>query len=817
MINSNQDRFEAEQQQLGFERRQRMTQRLLRSGHASHNNAELRLMSASIGLVADQIAKRITEWEAVSANHRSPVYHLLQRLKPEQMAFIAQQQVLNCLHMELKLQVVARRVGAAIRCEWQAQELRRQRPWAWKFWVATGRIGVSSSATQVRRALDHVDLELPKFDTLDCVRLGIELVEIIRRVGGWCDISVVETMTRGKRKTVKKVLPTRARDGKPGAVEWLMAQNERDWASHPVHMPMVEQPRDWTSLTDGGYRHLQMDLVTGVSAGWIDAQATRDLSEVLSAVNAMQRTPWRINEDVLVVMEEAFFKNWEIGGVPAFNEEEIAPRPEPYLEDQPEAKEWRMNAAKTHERNRRNRSKRFQIAESIRIARLMRDEPCIFFVLQLDFRGRVYTRCTSLSPQASDAQRSLLTFAEAKPLKTREAWDWLCIHGANVAGKDKLPFAERVQFVIDNEHIIKSVAADPIADRRWADGWDDCETVDKPWAFLAFCLDYTNALVSGSSSIPVAQDAVCSGLQIYSAMLLDQRGGEGTALVPAQRPSDIYSDVAATLTERVAEHAETNSLAREWLQSTLICRQITKRPTMTLSYGVTAQGIYEQTKEIMEEWRVAAARDGREIPFSNYLKATGFIVEHLKDVLAETVTSAFSAMQALRAAAKILARRGVHAQWITPTNWQVTQHYTVRRSRRVRTILHGTITRLWVTDESGAKPDSRRSIQGIAPNVIHSLDAACLVKTVNAVCRTQSNAAFSMIHDSFAVNAADAPLLAKTVREEFVAMFTPDVLNDILDQLKEQVGPAPITTWPDRLPRGDLNLEEVLESPYFFS
>ena len=54
------------------------------------------------------------------------------------------------------------------------------------------------------------------------------------------------------------------------------------------------------------------------------------------------------------------------------------------------------------------------------------------------------------------------------------------------------------------------------------------------------------------SRIPVAMDGSCSGIQHFSAMLRDERGGAAVNLVPQELPADVYRAVA----EKVIEQAE---------------------------------------------------------------------------------------------------------------------------------------------------------------------------------------------------------------------------------------------------------------------
>lgn len=46
------------------------------------------------------------------------------------------------------------------------------------------------------------------------------------------------------------------------------------------------------------------------------------------------------------------------------------------------------------------------------------------------------------------------------------------------------------------------------------------------------------------SHLPIYQDGSCNGLQHYAALGRDEEGGKEVNLVPAEKPSDVYSSVA---------------------------------------------------------------------------------------------------------------------------------------------------------------------------------------------------------------------------------------------------------------------------------
>src|ERR1041385_4244343 len=83
---------------------------------------------------------------------------------------------------------------------------------------------------------------------------------------------------------------------------------------NPIYVPMIVEPRAWTSLSEGGYLVTPMKLFkrqTGKRAQQRLAKA--DLSAVFAAVNALQNTPYRINQAICRFQRHAW-----IAGLPCF-------------------------------------------------------------------------------------------------------------------------------------------------------------------------------------------------------------------------------------------------------------------------------------------------------------------------------------------------------------------------------------------------------------------------------------------------------------------------------------------------------------------
>jgi DNA-directed RNA polymerase len=448
----------------------------------------------------------------------------------------------------------------------------------------------------------------------------------------------------------------------------------------------------------------------------------------------------------------------------------------------------------------------------------------------LDWRGRAYPVPLYLQPQGSDLQRGLLTFADGLPISNQLDADWLAIHGAGCFGFDKVSLEERVQWVKDHHEEIMASAQDPYSNSFWTEA-------DKPWQFLAFCMEWYGFSREGFgyvSDLPVQMDGTCNGLQNFSAMLLDEVGGAAVNLIPADKPQDIYQRVADIVIQMVAkdlfnEDSEVAFIARGWHGN--ITRKVTKRPVMTLAYGAKRFGFVGQIEEdTLREWReredypfIATQDEGKVFDFG--YKAAMYMAGLIWEAVGQVVVAARAAMDWLQKAAQAVSKvtiptfdgegkQGMPINWVTPSGLLVQQAYRVPNMKRIDTAFHSTRIRLHHADARRVgKIDARRQASGISPNWVHSLDASHMMATL---CRSKAEgiAHFSMIHDSYGTHAANAAALATFLREEFVQMYSNvDVLATFKEDLEYQMG----ATLPTLPAKGKLDLNEVLSSSFFFA
>ena len=105
------------------------------------------------------------------------------------------------------------------------------------------------------------------------------------------------------------------------------------------------------------------------------------------------------------------------------------------------------------------------------------------------------------------------------------------------------------------------------------------------------------------------------------------------------------------------------------------------------------------------------------------------------------------------------------------------------------------------------------SADGILAHFIHSYDAAHTMLTTNSL-YTAGVRHFAMVHDSYGVRACDVDLPNRVLREEFFHIHSEPVLQNFLNEQREA---HPDLDLPGLPQTGDLDIRQVLASPYFFA
>lgn len=595
--------------------------------------------------------------------------------------------------------------------------------------------------------------------------------------------------------------------------DWLDKQHARCELLSPITLPMLCRPRRWRSPTYGGFltpRHGNR-LVKQRNVAYHVELRNIEMPLVYESVNHIQETRWKINERVLEVIEQVWDTGGNLGGLPLRHDEPVPPKPVDIDTNEEAKTAWKREAAQTYSENADRVSSRISLQQGLWVARKFATEDAIYYPHEMDFRGRVYPITQfGPTPQGSDWQKALLHFADGKPLGAEGAF-WLFVHVANLFGVDKVSFEERHKWVRENLQALLDSAADPLGGNRF---WT---TADSPYCALAACFELAGWMKEGDayvSRIPVALDGSCSGLQHFSAMLRDEEGGRAVNLLPADRPQDVYMAVAKNA-QAVAD-ASDEEYGMCWAGGK-VTRAIAKRPTMTFCYSATRFGMGGMILETLRSLDKEAEERGEE-PYlggvDNYHAAT-WLSHVLYSSISGTVSAAAVAMDWLREVAKVAAAGDLPLWWTSPTGLPILQDYKKQTGVRVNAFWGGQRLQLMIQTETNSICP-RSQVNGVAPNFVHSLDAAHL-QAVALRAKREGLRHLAVIHDSFGTHAADTGRLSRILRETFVEQYSGNVLQDFYEEIKDQLGEELAAKLPPPPKMGSMDLNRVIEAEYTFA
>lgn len=792
--------LEAEMQSLGVARTKKRQARAIERGLESTTAGGTRFMRE----LPKTLVAAIEEWK-VEAGSRPGIRHKalgkLEDRDTRTIVALALRVILDSLSHARGYSRTAMQIATRLEDEERYAAFKEQS--SIDFHHAVRRADDFSSYGEKRRhiltAMTLFGFDRPKWSEDMKAAVGVVLLELAVVHTGLLQVS---TIRHSARRTELRIQAT------PEAIEWMESANEQQAEMSPLYLPFIAEPLDWIDPMSGGFHSTNCFASTIVKTSdskYIAELQRADMPWVYSAVNVLQRTSWTINPHVFEMFSYLWENSYEAVGLPVRDDGVVPPKPPNIKIDVTARKEWRKAARAIHDANHRHSSDRMAASRLHWVAKKYREESKFYFCHQLDWRGRAYPVSYYLQPQGTDIVKGLLQFGEGKPVTTPDALRWHAIHGANCWGLDKKPFAERQQWVNDSEEWLLRIAEDPLACRDW-------EGADKPWMFLAWCIDWVQILEDPDhvSHLPIHQDATQSGIQIYSLLLRDLEGAKATNCVPSETPQDLYGLVCDRLVAALLQEKSAGvELAAKWLEFGLD-RTACKRPVMTRVYNATKHS----ARTYLQEWAVEKAnREGKPLPKVEGKSAYWYLANQLWDAMAEVTASTSMAQAWFSEIAQIFAEQRKPIRWTSPLGLPIRQFYPGYDHHCVRTLI-GERYRQTSLRTPNTAVNARRMRAAFAPNVVHSLDAAAMMQTVNTA-RADGVTAITCNHDSYATLAADSAKLAKATRTAYVELFSGDLLTNLRTELQAQMPPNLVL--PEVPTFGTLDVKVLRDSPYFFS
>ena len=366
-------------------------------------------------------------------------------------------------------------------------------------------------------------------------------------------------MKAGKRQQV--VIPTLSLQ--PSRIK-LLATAE---LFSPIAYPMLIEPNDWTNERQGGY--LFNEVMRGhnmVRRGVPSIQGETPID----FLNKIQKVALKLNPFTIMVADHLMEKGISVGKFIPVVEIPKPPKPFDIATNKDSRKQYRRDCAEVMNKNAGSFKRSCRTRMTMQAVDLFQNEEKFYLPWSFDYRGRAYPIPAFLTPQDTDFGKSLLKFYE-ESFMNEYAEDWLAFQVATTYGLDKAPMIERLEWTRSNHHLIACIAEDPI---NYLSEW---ESADEPWQFLAACDEYYHCVIKcdrNYTSLPVATDATCSGLQILAGLCRDAGTASLVNVLPGERPQDAY--------KTVAEHAKPNvpESVRDHMD-----RKVVKRVVMTIPYN----------------------------------------------------------------------------------------------------------------------------------------------------------------------------------------------------------------------------------------
>lgn len=766
--------LEREQIRMGKLALQQTTQKLEERSYASasvYGSASINALLPKLVQQLEETRDRIFRYKNGVAFKEIAVY--LKDIEPLAAAGISLKVTFDRVFSYRKganlVQEVCVAIGGALEAECQMRHYERVAPGLLKsikqnYWHAS--CGTQQRLTVVKTMMNRQEVEAwQPWGRQTRIKLGGWLMDCIIQSSGW-----FERVNRREGKATKCYIEPTAEFVE--VKDQVMADAE---LFSPLAWPMLIEPNDWTNEKQGGYLLNEVmrghDLVRRGNPTRIQGEAP------IAFVNKAQKVAYRLNPFIVEVAEYLFEKGQAVGKFVPVVEIPLPPKPVDIAENYDSRKDYRRRAAEVMNKNAHAFRRSCRTRMTMEAVKRFKNVPRFHCPYSMDYRGRLYPIPAFLTPQDTDFGKSLLKFAD-EAFMTDEAEEWLAFQVATTYGLDKAPMKERLEWVSQNHNLISRIAKDPIG------CLPEWEAADEPWQFMAACEEFYHCVIAADrqfTSLPVAVDATCSGIQILAGLCRDRSAATLVNVLPSDRPQDAYKVVAETAAPHCPE------AIRPYMD-----RKTVKRVVMTLPYCAKPFSNRAYIREALAEKGVEISKED--------LTAT---VKAVREAMAKVLPGPMAVMKWIESEVAQTIRSGrEYLEWTTPSGFVVHQKLNKKQIKTIELQLMGRC-KLDVAVGDKDEVDLAHHKNATMPNLIHSLDSSLL-----CLATLRFDAPIALIHDSVLCRATDMSVLSTLVRETYMHLFAEhDYLRDWAEQIGAQSEPPII---------GDLEPESVIESTYFF-
>ena len=799
--------------------------------------AQMKVLSAALPLVSTRLISDLNEADNEGKGRTSQWVLPLRLLDPDVLAFIGLNQTFGAVAKGHDVRKLCKNIGQYVNIEVWQLELHKSNPKLFERLLKQANKHSSykykkNTVTAVAKKAGH---EFDRWDDEYSLRVGSAVLNAILTASGLFELY---DKPEGFNNTKKMIGMTHE------AVSILKDMDEAAKWMIPYFKPMAVPPRKWESQHTGCYFEETLAYFVPLVRTYDKAhkrlidEAIQDgtMQGVLDSLNTIQEVPLRINHTVYDMVKYCWDNGIVFGKFPSKKTLTEPALPIEWFTLSPEEKKlWKKNKEKIILRNRAIEADILNMAQDLGTAKEYKEMGTFYLPHSLDFRGRVYP-VPVFNHQRADHIRSMFEFASGKPLGPDGAY-WLGIHLANCGDFQKVSkksFDDRFQWVLENTEWIVEIANDPVGNlEQWV-------AADKPFSFLAACMEWRGFIREGQdfvSHLPIALDGSNSGLQHYSAALRDEVGGLTVNLKATPVPQDVYQVVADVVLQEVQK--DNDPLATLWLNYG-INRKVVKRCVMTFPYSSEQFGfkqhLLEDLMKPLEDEVLAGHLTEHPFGEDSGRAAAGYLAKKIWGAVNQVVSKAAEGMRFLQKCAGAMAHEGKPLLWVTPMGFPVLHKYEEWEVKRVAMFLHDRSVPVIAATNSDkitadgevlkkvvanlrTKPKERiikdRQRNAVAPNFIHSLDAAHLQMTVMEA-KMAGMQDFLLIHDSFSTHACNTGEFQHIIKRTFVEMYQWfDVFDDFYRNVYDKMSDKTKVPLPPE--KGNLDLNETMASEYCFS
>ena len=648
-----------------------------------------------------------------------------------------------------------------------------------------------------------------------------------------------------KKRSKKESIPYYLGFSKAGLLYRDKLQKAADFdAMFP--RPMVCEPMDWAPGQRGGY----LSHVNSKFQEMIHGNSGSEPSQlVFDAINRLQRQSFKVNTYILKLQKELLRKTWEIGSFRSYEKDSWEDEHFPLVDSDyiatldTDSEEYKaeMKKLSTAYHDQKIEEQKSEPPRRIwGIANEFKNEERIYFPWFLDSRGRLYPSVSGCSPQGPDYGKALLRSADGAPITEDTRRDLLISIATAGAfdGVDKEDFFTRLRWAEQycQGERFEAMVQDPMVVQDWMEA-------DEPFCFLALCEEYYRTHISHKENEGMAPDRVyvffgrdqtCSGVQILSAIIQDEKAAYFTNIMVTEKPQDLYGEVAKEakalmqdklwlqqrMEEREAKRVKHNKKAKpdkQWEERWVVDvdpevhdRSVNKTQAMTCGYGATLRTRYNNIKTALRKKIKKGQIEPIHVADQNIVCAAGIHgMEH-----------AFPAYMDLNKWFKKLAKAALQAgceqiTWTTPSGMFVSQEYREPVFTQVSTYAAGGghYAKLNLCSEGESYVETgygdvklSKNESAIAANFVHSLDGSVMAL---GILDTPVEVQLYSVHDCVYTLSG---YFGSTIPHFRKAMHNV-VTSPVLEELLESNGLTDMVELP---PIGEIDLDQIKESPYLF-